>query len=257
MAKQIIEVSWQEGELFVAFWARWEAQRKGLFDLEGRCQDISRETQMLNRRQEIFQNAIEGKLRVQDRASERLQDQIIEEIKELESTQTEEAMQLVRKEHDVWMYQNEKEEAKRLQGARNPRKDEEMAWAPPRNMSIWPDWEEARARERERKEIEWRLEAEEEAEVPEIIVVSDAVESTPVDLEGESRHEEVEAKLLRRGREMLNEDEEIRSPKNNLGGIRRNTGLCERRKEHGAGRGGREDLRTERGERSVEAPVSL
>ena len=41
---------------------------------------------MLSKRQEVFKNAIEGKLRVQSRASERLQDQIIEEIKELENT---------------------------------------------------------------------------------------------------------------------------------------------------------------------------
>ena len=41
------------------------------------------------------------------------------------------------------------------------------------------------------------------------------------------------------------------------GGIRRNTGICERRKEYGAGRGRKEDLRTERGERSAKAPVSL
>ena len=40
----------------------------------------------------------------------------------MEHTKTEEALQLVRKEHDLWMYQNEKEEAKRLQGARKPRK---------------------------------------------------------------------------------------------------------------------------------------
>ena len=60
---------------------------------------------------------------------------------------------------------------------------------------------------------EWRLEPEGEAKVLEIIIVSDAVEGTPVDLDGESRHEHVEAKLSRRGREMLNEDEEIRSPK--------------------------------------------
>ena len=52
-----------------------------------------------------------------------------------------------------------------------------------------------------------------EADVPEIIIVSDAVEVTPVDLDGESRHEQVEAKLSRREREMLNEGEEIRSPK--------------------------------------------
>ena len=58
---------------------------------------------MLSKRQDIFQNAIDGGLRVQDRASERLQDQIFE-IKELEHTKTEEALQLVRKEHDLWMY---------------------------------------------------------------------------------------------------------------------------------------------------------
>ena len=82
---------------------------------------------MLNKRQGVFQNVIDGRLRVQDRASERLQDQIIEEIKELEHTKTEEPLQLVRKEHDLCLDQNEKEEATRLQGARKPRKDEEMA----------------------------------------------------------------------------------------------------------------------------------
>ena len=58
-----------------------------------------------------------------------------------------------------------------------------------------------------------------EAEVPEIIVVSDAVEDTLVDLDGESRHEQVEAKLSRRGREMLNEGEEIRSPRRKVIGV--------------------------------------
>ena len=109
--------------------------------MERRCQDTSREIQMLDKRQELFQNAIEGEPRVQDRASERMQDKIIEEIKELAHTKTEEASQLAEKEHDLWMYQNEKEEAKRVQGVRKPRKDEEMAWAPPRNMTKWPGWE--------------------------------------------------------------------------------------------------------------------
>ena len=107
---------------------------------------------------------------MQDRASERLQDQIIEEIKELESTKTEEALQIAEKEHDLWMYQHEKEEAKRLQG---------VTWAPPRNLTKWPDWEEARKIE----DGEWRLEPEGEAEGPEIIIVSDAVGGTPVDLD--------------------------------------------------------------------------
>ena len=231
--QKIFEVFWQEeSELFVAGWARWDAQWKGLVDLERRCQDKSREIRMLSKRQDIFKNAIEGKLRVQSRASERLQDHIIEEIKEMEHTKTEEALQLVRKDHDLWMYQNE-EEAKRLQGARKPRKDEEMVWAPPRNMSKWPDWEEARKLENG----EWRLEPEREAEVPEVIVVSDAVEGTFLDLEGESRREQLEARFAGREREAPNEEgEEIKSPisKVNLGGIRRNTGLCERSKEYGA-----------------------
>ena len=63
-------------------------------------------------------------------------------------------------------------------------------------MTKRPDWEEARKLENG----EWRLEPEGEAAVPEIIVVSDAMEGTPVDLEGKSRHEQVEAKLSRRER---------------------------------------------------------
>ena len=192
---------------------------------------------MLNERQEIFQNAIEGKLRVQDRASERLQDQIIEEVKELVHTKREEALQLASKEHDLWMYQNEREESKRLHGVRKPRKDEEMAWAPPRNRSDWPDWEEARKME----ESERRLEPEGEAEVPAIIIVSDAVEGTFVDLDGESRREQVEAKLSRRGREILDEGEEIESPKRRV--------IRVESEEY--------EFRTERDQCSVNAFVSL
>ena len=98
------------------------------------------------------------------------------------------------------MYQNEKEKAQRLLVVTKLRMDEEMAWS---------DWEEVRKLENGK----WRLGPEGKAEVPEITFVSDAAEGTPVDLDGESRDEHVEAKLSRRGREMLNEGEEIRSPK--------------------------------------------
>ena len=47
-----------------------------------------------------------------------------------------------------------------------------MAWVSPRKKSDWPGWEEAT----KTAEGEWRLELEGEAEVPEIIIVSDAVE---------------------------------------------------------------------------------
>ena len=95
------------------------------------------------------------------------------------------------------------------QNLRRQREDEEMAWATPRKMSKWPDWEEARKLENG----EWRLEPEGEAEVSEIIIVSDAVVCTFVDLDGESRREQVEAKLSRRQREAPGEGcEEIKSP---------------------------------------------
>ena len=67
-------------------------------------------------------------------------------------------MHIAEKKRDLWMYQNEKEEAKRLQGVRELRQDEEIAWGPPRNLTKWPDWEEARKLE-ERKVI--RVESEE------------------------------------------------------------------------------------------------
>ena len=42
--QKIFEVFWQgEEEVYVASWARWDAQWKGLVELERRCQDISRE----------------------------------------------------------------------------------------------------------------------------------------------------------------------------------------------------------------------
>ena len=64
------------------------------------------------------------------------------------------------------------------------------------------------------EESEWRLEAEEEAEVPEIIIVSDAVESTNVDLDGKSRREQAEEKSSRREREAPDKlCEEMKSPK--------------------------------------------
>ena len=51
-----------------------------------------------------------------------------------------------------------------------------------------------------------------ETEVPEIIIVSDAVESTKVDLDGKSHREQADAIILRREREVPGEEgQEIKS----------------------------------------------
>ena len=116
----------------------------------------------------------------------------------------------------------QKTRSKKAAGSQETKKDEEM-------VGLTGKWQ------KKMEDGERRLESKGEAEVPEIIIVSDAVEGTPVDMDGKSRHEQVEAKLSRRGREMLNEGEETpTSKKSNSGGIRINTGLCERRKEYGA-----------------------
>ena len=97
-----------------------------------------------------FKNAIEGKLNMQSRANEILHDRIIEEIKEMEHKKMEETLNLVKKENDLWRYQNEKQEAKIYQGARKFKKYEDMACTPPRNKSDWHDCEEARSAEKAR-----------------------------------------------------------------------------------------------------------
>ena len=42
---------------------------------------------------------------MQDKASERMQDRIIEELKEMEHRKTEEALNMVKKQNDLWRYQ--------------------------------------------------------------------------------------------------------------------------------------------------------
>ena len=102
---------------------------------------------------------------------------------------------------------------------------------------------------------EWSLEPEGEAEVLDIIIVSDAVEGTPV---AKAVREQVAAELSRRGREMLNEDEEIKSPKRNVIRVESEEthDYVKEGREYGKGRG-RKDFRTEGGERSAKALVSL
>ena len=128
----------------------------------------------------------------------------LRKLKETAHKKTEEALRMLQKKHDLWGYQNERDEGRRLQNSGNSRRirkglslqhptssescrssmvdyDEEMALEPPRNR---PEWEEARGRE----EDAWRLEPEGETEVPETVIVADGVEGTCVDSNGEGHH---------------------------------------------------------------------
>ena len=108
----------------------------------------------------------------------------------------------------MWRYRNEREEAKISQGARKFKKDEEMG----HHQEISRTGLIGKRREVLKKA--WRLEREGETEVPEIIIVSVAVGSTKVDLDGKSHREHAEAKISRREREAPDEEgEEIKNPK--------------------------------------------
>ena len=111
-----------EEELCIASWTRWDAQLKGLVELERKFQGTRQVIQVLSERQEIFKSAMEDKLKLQSRANERFHDQIVEEIKEIEPKKTEEALRVVQNEHDLWRYQNERDEARRLQTSGNSRR---------------------------------------------------------------------------------------------------------------------------------------
>ena len=65
---------------------------------------------------------MEDELRLQSRATEKCYDQIFEERKELEEKTSEEALLIVQKTYDLWGYQKERDEARRLQRSGNSRR---------------------------------------------------------------------------------------------------------------------------------------
>ena len=72
----------EENEVCIASWARWDAQLKGLVELE--CQELMQEAELLSERQEVPAGLLEDKVRIQSKATERYYETILEELKVLE-----------------------------------------------------------------------------------------------------------------------------------------------------------------------------
>ena len=72
--------------------------------------------------QKYFKSTMEDKLRLQSTATEKYYGQIFEEMKELEEKKSEEALPLVQKKFVLWRFQNERDEARRLQRSGNSRR---------------------------------------------------------------------------------------------------------------------------------------
>ena len=85
------------------------------------------EVKLLSERQEMLKGMIEDKIRLQRRATEKYYEQIFEDMKELEEKKSEEASPLVQKKHTLWKYQNEKDDARRLQRSGSSRRTKKEA----------------------------------------------------------------------------------------------------------------------------------
>ena len=85
----------------IASLARWNAQLKGLAELEKRCQNMMQEVKLLSEKQKILKGMVEDKIRLQSRAREKYYEQIFEEMKELEENKAKEALLLMQTKHTL------------------------------------------------------------------------------------------------------------------------------------------------------------
>ena len=69
-----------EEEACIASLARWNAELKGLVELERRCRNTMQEVKVLSETQDKLKSTVEGNIRLQSRATEKCYDQIFEEI---------------------------------------------------------------------------------------------------------------------------------------------------------------------------------
>ena len=70
--------------MYIASLARWDAQLKGLVELERRCQDLMHQVQLLSERQEVLVGMVVSKRDMQNEAPKQYQENIFEDYKELE-----------------------------------------------------------------------------------------------------------------------------------------------------------------------------
>ena len=107
--------------MYVASRARWDAQLKGLVELERRCQKLMQEVQILSERQEFLAGLREDKISTLSKATEKYCETIFEELKDLEEKKSREALVLIQKKHILIRCQNEREKARMLQRLGGPR----------------------------------------------------------------------------------------------------------------------------------------
>ena len=109
-----------ENEVYMASLARWDTQLKGLVELERRCQELMQEVNLLSERQEVLVGLVVNKIRLQSKATEKYNETIFEEPRELEERKSKEVLVLVQKKstfcYDVKVKGKERECCKDWEG---------------------------------------------------------------------------------------------------------------------------------------------
>ena len=112
----------EENEVCIASLAMWDAQLKGLVELERRCQDLIQEVKLTSEKQEVLAGLVEDRIRLQSKATEKYHETLFEELRELEEKKSKEALVLVQKRHILIRCQSERDKARMLQRMGESRK---------------------------------------------------------------------------------------------------------------------------------------
>ena len=213
-----------ENEVYIASSARWDAQLKGLVELERRCQELMQEVELLSDRQEVLAVLMEDKIRIQSKATEKYYESIFEELEEKTSK---EALVLEQKKHILMRWQSERERVTMLQrlggpraiGRRSDAQDtfsfesctsstacdvEEVSFKSSKKMKdideITSEASWTVVTNEKEKEV-CSLESEGEVEKPGSIGLGSEVKGSSVNPEGEGRHGRARTKMARKERE--------------------------------------------------------
>ena len=210
----------EENEVYIASLARWDAQLKGLVELERCCQDLMQEVKLRSVSQEVLAGLVEDKSRMQSEATERYCETIFEEMEELEEKRSKETLVLVQKKHILSRCESGRERTRMLQ--RLGGSTEIRHWIGLRGtMSVESCSSSMACSESSRKmkdmeettsEASWTTvtrrerniaveEPEGEAVKLEAIGLRSEVKGVSVNPQGESRHRHARAKMARKERE--------------------------------------------------------
>ena len=81
----------EENEVYISSLARKDTQLKGLVELERRCQELMHEVKPLGEKQEVLAGLVVSKRDTQSKATDKYNETIFGELKELEEKKSKEA----------------------------------------------------------------------------------------------------------------------------------------------------------------------